>query len=34
MRAKQADLTCPDLSEFPSFSRSGSITGMKTYYLR
>lgn len=29
MRTKQANKDCPSLSNFPNFSRTGSIKGMK-----
>lgn len=32
MKTKQAKPTCPDLSEYPNFHKSGSITGMKKLY--
>jgi hypothetical protein len=32
MRTKQANTDCPDLSEFPNFSKTGSIRGMKKLY--
>ena len=32
MRVKTATKNCPDLSQFPNFSRTGSIRGMKAKY--
>lgn len=31
-KAKQASKTCPDLTDFPNFSVTGSIAGMKKLY--
>lgn len=31
-KTKQANKDCPSLSEFPNFSTSGSIRGMKNMY--
>lgn len=31
-KTKQANPNCPDLSEYPNFSKTGSIAGMKKQY--
>lgn len=31
-KTKQANKDCPDLSRFPNFHKSGSITGMKKMF--
>jgi hypothetical protein len=31
-KTKQANKDCPDLSNFPNFSKTGSISGMKKLY--
>lgn len=32
MKTRQATANCPDLSNFPNFSKTGSIRGMKAKY--